>query len=373
MEKEDIEKLLQEYIKGTCSDAEKALLESWYIQQNAVEPISVEALKADLKSIGAGLPLYKPAAKISLFKRIFTPRIAAAAMLILTLSAGLFFYINNNQVVTPESSEILPGGNKAVLTLSNGEKISLTDAADGNIANQANVSITKTADGQLIYTIHDSKDTSLPPKYNTVETPNGGQFHIVLPDGTKVWLNAASSLRFPTYFAGKERKVELTGEGYFEVSKNQKMPFLVKTNKQDVEVLGTHFNVNAYADEEVIKTTLIEGSVKVKTSFATQILRPGQQSLLDGNSLSVAEVDTDVATAWKNGQFMFNDEHIEAIMRQISRWYNVDIEFLHKPSESKIFWGTISRFENVSQVLEILELTKSVKFKIEGRRIIVMK
>lgn len=369
MEKEEIRAQLKKYIQGSSSAQEKELLESWYLQQDQVTPLSAEDLRSDLKAVGDRLPLYRPTDEKPLFKKLFTIRVAAAAVLLVTLSIGLFFYKKSTSPA--EQAEILPGGNKALLTLGNGEKISLTDAADGNIADQANVSITKTADGQLIYTIHESGNKTLVTSYNTVETPKGGQFHIVLPDGTKVWLNAASSLRFPTYFAGKERRVELTGEGYFEVSRNKECPFFVKTDNQEIEVLGTQFNINSYRDEGATKTTLVEGSVKVKSAFAIHTLKPGQQSLLKENSLEVTDVDTEVATAWKNGQFMFNDEHLEAIMRQISRWYDVDISFAQKPSETKLFWGTISRFENVSQVLEILEMTKSVKFKIEGRRIIV--
>ena len=370
MEKEEIKGLIKKYAEGNASCDEKAILESWYLQQELPQPISAEHFSEDIKEVSNRLPLYRPVVERKLFKRFFNPRIAsAAAVLLIIFSIGLFFY--NRPGSGTISSEILPGGNKALLTLANGEKISLTDAADGSIADQANVNITKTANGQLVYTILNSANQSLPPSYNTVETPKGGQFHIVLPDGTKAWLNAASSLRFPTYFAGNSRKVELTGEGYFEVSKNKKSPFFVKTDNQEIEVLGTHFNVNAYKDEGATKTTLLEGSVRVKSGEASYVLSPGQQSLLKGNVFNVSNVDTEISTAWKNGQFMFNDETIDAIMRQISRWYDVDVEFAQKPSGTKVFWGTISRFENVSQVLEILEMTKSVKFKIEGRRIIV--
>jgi len=370
MEKEEIKSLFKKYAEGKCTEEEKAILESWYLRADFKTPIGVDDLEADLKEVDGRLPLYKPVRERTLVRKIFNPRIAAAAVVLIALSVVLF--LNNRTEPSPASTEILPGGNKALLTLGNGQKISLSDAANGNIANQANVSITKTANGELIYTIQNMGDRSLPPTYNTVETPKGGQFQVVLPDGTKVWLNAASSLRFPTYFSGTDRKVELTGEGYFEVAKNKEMPFIVKTDGQQTEVLGTHFNINSYTDEGATRTTLLEGSVRVRTPTAMQLLKPGQQALLKGGVLKVGDVDIEVATAWKNGQFMFNDEHIEAIMRQISRWYNVEIEFAHQPSDTKLFWGTISRFENVGQVLEILEMTKSVKFKIEGRRIIVL-
>ncbi|MNK47393.1 fec operon regulator FecR [compost metagenome] len=370
MKKEEIRALIKKYTEGNATAEEAELLESWYLQQESSELISAEDLKADLKAIGDRLPLHQPVVNIPLYKRFSKTKFAAAAVLLVVFSVGLFFYNKSDENTV--AMEILPGGNKALLTLGDGQKISLNDAADGNIADQANVSITKTADGQLIYTVVNAEDNSLPASYNTVETPKGGQFNIVLPDGTKVWLNAASSLRFPTYFAGKQRKVELSGEGYFEVSRNKEAPFIVKTDHQEVEVLGTKFNINSYKDEGVTKTTLLEGRVRVSSAFAVHTLKPGQQSLLKGTSLAVADVDTEIAVAWKNGQFMFNDEHLEVIMRQISRWYDVEVAFAHKPAPTKLFWGTISRFENVSQVLEILEMTKSVKFKIEGRRIIVL-
>lgn len=369
MENQEIKELLQKYTDGNVTEKEKGLLESWYIARHLTNNLSVSDMEEDLKAIGQDLPLYRPERRVLNF-----PRIAAAAILLFTLSAGLFLYLNHaaKDPAQPVAA-IVPGGNKAVLTLGNGERISLTDATDGNIASQPDVSITKTADGQLTYTVNARGEQDHTPTYNLIETPKGGQFQVVLPDGSRVWLNAASSLRYPTHFSGKQRKVELTGEGYFEVAKNKAMPFFVKTANQEVEVLGTHFNINAYTDEEFLKTTLIEGSVKVSTNAGNRLLKPGQQSMLKGNILKVGPVDTDIAVAWKNGQFMFNDENIQSIMRQIARWYDVEVVYLKTPSESEVYWGTISRFENVSQILDILELTRSVRFKVEGRRIIVMK
>lgn len=369
----NLEDLLEKFRSGTCTEAEKALLESWYIQHEGTFDLTEPELEADLKSLSAGLPLFRPVVKP--LKKRKTNYVAAgiAAMLLLVLSAGLLLVNNKLGHLTNTKVEILPGGNKAVLILKDGSRISLTDAADGNIASQGNVRISKTKEGQLIYTIISDDNPNGPVDYNTIETPKGGQFQVILPDGTKVWLNAVSSLRYPTRFGGAQRKVVLNGEGYFEVTKNKNQPFVVATAAQEVEVLGTQFNLNTYADESVVKTTLIEGSVKVKIADGFKILKPGEQSVLYGKQLTVNSVDTDVPTAWKNGQFMFNDENIESIMRQISRWYNVDVEYRGKPSDSKLFWGTISRFENVAEVLDILELTKAVKFKIEGRRIIVMR
>jgi len=211
--------------------------------------------------------------------------------------------------------------------------------------------------------------------YNRIQVPYGGQYQLELPDGTKVWLNAGSSLRYPVSFTGHERKVELTGEGYFEVAKNKTMPFRVQTSKQVVEVLGTHFNINAYNDDPSVKTTLLEGSVKVtqNTMGTFKMLKPGQQSVLKNNELQVKEADTEEAVAWKNGLFLFNDQSLDEIMHQVSRWYDLQIVFDDVSLKTQRFGGSISRFKNVSQLLQVLESTGSVHFKIEGRRLTAMK
>lgn len=369
MKNDTVKELLKKYSEGVCTAQERALLESWYLKQNSAFTLSEDELKEDLKAIAQDLPLFKPTRKKSLI-----PRYAAAAMLMISLSAGLLYYSNYfSKAVVHESAQILPGGNKAFLTLSDGRRISLTDATDGNIDGQGDVEIVKTADGEIIYTVKSVKGKSNENAYNLMETPKGGEFTVKLPDGTTVRLNAASSLRYPLHFGTKSRVVELTGEGYFEVAKNTAVPFIVKTHKQEILVVGTHFNVNAYADEEEQKTTLLEGKVIVSTPTQSETLKPGEQSILKNDILTAGIVDTDISVSWKNGQFMFNDESIQGIMRQISRWYNVDVVYEDKLPALKVFGGTISRFENVSEVLDVLSLTKIVKFKIEGRRIIVMK
>ncbi|WP_442592071.1 FecR family protein [Pedobacter sp. AW31-3R] len=375
MNTEEVEKLLKKYLDNTCSEEERALLETWYLKEQ-LQPtglLSREELQADLSAISEGLPLNRslPERPSYHLRRLYP--VAAAAAVLIVCSLGLYNYMKPKPVVTATTTAaIRPGSNKAFLTLSDGSRIALTAANNGTIANQAGVSVTKTANGQLVYTISEADLSTGRDMYNTIETPKGGQFQVNLPDGTKVWLNAASSLRYPVSFSGQQRKVELTGEGYFEVAKNKSKPFTVSAENQEVKVLGTHFNINAYKDEKGIRTTLLEGRVSVNTTSAQRILTPGQQSLFAGNSLSIKNVDTDISVAWKNGQFMFNYENLQGIMRQVSRWYNVEIVYKKMPSETKLFWGSISRFENVSEVLHVLELTKTVKFKIEGRRIIVM-
>ncbi|WP_214227931.1 FecR family protein [Pedobacter sp. B4-66] len=305
---------------------------------------------------------------------------AAVASIIIVAALGLYLYTNRSggkkQQFVSSTSHIETGGNKAYLTLSNGKRITLTDSKNGTLAAQNGVQITKTADGQLVYTVVGNKNSSA-NDYNTIETPRGGQYQIRLPDGTNVWLNAASSLKYPSIFKGNERKVELKGEAYFEVSKNKKMPFRVITNTQTIEVLGTHFNVKGYLEEADTKTTLLEGSVKVVNTHSTNglVIKPGQQAQVknDGDDqINIVYADMEEVMAWKNNYFRFNSENIQSVMRKISRWYDVDVEYDGTISAEE-FNGTISRTKNIAQVLRMLEETKGVHFKIEGRRIVVMK
>ena len=314
--------------------------------------------------------------------RLFKIMGYAAAVLII-LSAGLYFYQSPPKKVLISKArntkiDIKPGGNKAILTLADGRSVVLNEANNGVIASQSGLTIKKAKDGQLIYTVDVALEKSAgsagnTASYNTISTPRGGAYQINLPDGTKVWLNAASSLRFPVRFASKERSVQLTGEAYFEVSKDKSKPFKVKTGMQTIEVLGTHFNVNAYPEEEFYNTTLLEGSVRISTTGVNRLLKPGEQSIMSARNgkIVVDNVDTEEVVAWKNNKISFNSQPIEKIMRQVSRWYNVEIVYEGDIS-GKTFTGTISRYANVSEVLKMLELTDLVHFKIEERRITVM-
>lgn len=311
------------------------------------------------------------------FFQFITWRWAAAAAVFLVL-VGIGYLLlgdkNENretvktQPVEGIKNDITPGGDKAILTLADGSQIILDSAHNGDLANQGNVKVIK-LNGQLAY-----KGTggSAEVLYNTISTPRGGQYQLLLADGSKVWLNAASSLRFPASFIGKERLVELTGEGYFEIAKNENQPFKVDiAGKGVVEVLGTHFNINAYSDAASIKTTLLEGRVKVAASGgATALLKPGEQAQINGGIKLVNDVDTDEIIAWKAGLFQFNRADVVFIMRQVSRWYNVDVVF-EGPVSMKSFSGIVSRSNNVSEVLKIMEKA-GVKFKINGNRITVM-
>lgn len=289
-----------------------------------------------------------------------------------------FFFIRNTngEKVSQYAQDLPPGGNKATLTLANGQEINLSDAANGDLVKQQGISITKAADGQLVYHVSDKDNAHTgQPEYNTITTPKGGQYQIVLPDGSKVWLNAASYLKFPSTFARLvNRKVELSGEAYFEVAKDKAHPFIVESNKQTVEVLGTHFNISSYPDEQLIKTTLLEGSVSVNKSGTKEsaLLKPGEQLQLSSNNMEIVAVDVQSEVAWKNGYFKFKDDRIEDIMQQLSRWYNIEVKYEGATTE-ELYSGRISRFKNISQVLNMIEDAQSVHFKIEGRRITVTK
>src|SRR5690606_28373157 len=259
--------------------------------------------------------------------------------------------------------DIVPGTDRATLTLADGTIIPLSDVGNGKIANQAGISLTKTDEGQLLYSVKESITENLGKElvYNIISTPKGGQFQVVLPDGTKVWLNAMSSLRYPVLFTEDERIVELKGEGYFEVARNTKQPFKVLTDNQTVTVLGTHFNINSYKKNESIKTTLVEGSVKVSGSIVGEatgaksvILKPGQQaSISSTNILKVKKVNVDNAIAWKLGVFQFENTNIKDVMEEFSRWYDVDVDF-DKEVPNINLWGRVYRNVNAAEALEIL-------------------
>ncbi len=296
--------------------------------------------------------------------------IAAAASVLLVIGLAVTTYFNKKAEQALHVSAILPGGDKAVLTLTNGSQVVLSDARAGEIGRQQNVEIKQTAKGWITYTAEGPAQTAA--AFNTLTTPRGGQYAIILQDGTKVWLNAASTLKYPVVFAGNERRVELSGEAYFEVAKNAEKPFLVKTAGQTVRVLGTHFNVNSYADEKVTRTTLLEGKVTVtgNTGGQTLKLRPGEEAITAGSKVQLAATpDIDGAMAWKEGKFLFNNTDLHTVMRMLSRWYDVDVEY-QGPVAEHHYSGRISRNAPVSQVFEILK-TSGINFIINGRKIIV--
>ena len=264
-----------------------------------------------------------------------------------------------------------PGINNATLTLADGSTITLDSAANGGLAQQGNTKVIK-LNGQIAYTNTGAAPDNAAPLMNTIATARGNQYVLVLSDGSKVWLNAASSMRFPTAFKGKERKVEITGEAYFEIARNPAMPFRVVAGGGEIEVLGTHFNVNAYSDESSVKTTLLEGAVAVKKEKARVTLSPGQQAgfSADKGTISLKEVDVARETAWKDGYFYFDNTDIYMLMRQAARWYDVEVTFKGKVTEDG-FSGKISRSVPLSKLLKVLE-QYDLHFNIEGKHITIM-
>jgi transmembrane sensor len=297
---------------------------------------------------------------------------AAVVFIVFSFTAYISLHKKKEHVF---ATDVLPGKNKAILILADGKKISLSDAMNGDIAKEAGLAITKTADGQLVYNMAGSENIN-DTRLNTISTPNGGEWQIQLPDGSKVWLNAASSIQYSLNIGtAKQRLVKLDGEAYFEVAKNAAHPFIVETDKQSVEVLGTHFNINSYKDELVTKTTLLEGSIRVlhKSTAESEILKPGEQSLVSISGIDVKEVNVDESIAWKNGYFMFNNERQESILRKVARWYNVEVEYADADAKNVMYYGTVSRFEKISKVLTKLEQTGQVRFDIKANKIIVYK
>lgn len=296
-----------------------------------------------------------------------------AAAILLLAGAGAWLYIGNQtsketaqKLSGPGRTDLAPGSLGALLTLSNGKTIVLDSMADGTLTDPGGVTVIKLSDGQLAY----MGGGTGPLTFNTLSTPRGRQFRLTLPDGTNVWLNSASSLQYPTAFTGKTREVALNGEGYFEVAENSAQPFVVKTSRAEVQVLGTDFNLMAYDDEEEIRTALVNGSVKVATETSANVLKPGQEAVVSQAAISVKEANLEEVLAWKEGKFRFDGAKISAIMRQLARWYDVEIVYEGPVSNSE-FYGVIPRRDSASQILDALEIPGNVHFQIEEKKIIV--
>lgn len=375
--KSNAEELLDKYRKGLCTEQEKAIVESWHLQELAgktYEPTQAELLKAD-KELRHILSL--PAAQGK--PRKLWALISIAASILLILSVGAYLFINKNQLqqiqqplqVTQNKPVAEP--KRAVLTLANGAAIVLDHTKAGMLARQGSATIHQTQQGALLYKAQTETTTEAPLLYNTIATKKCAVYDLVLADGTKVWLNSSSSLSFPAEFSGKERNVKLTGEAYFEVAKNKEKPFIVEANGTKVQVLGTHFNIGAYADEPAVVTTLLEGSVKVSKNDKEALIVPGQQALSWAHSgnISLATANMDEVMAWHNGYFKFHNEDVKSIFRKVSRWYDIEVEYRGDLSDQR-FGGTYSRSKTIGELLAHLEKIGNIHFKIEGRRIIVM-
>lgn len=394
---QQLEALIKKYVKNECTEQEvQTLLNAFNIPGNEeLLKVLLTEQYHNLEITGDASPedeLVFEQIHHKLISRIKqgdeTPkirwlnwRVAAAAIIIIAACAGIIFSLKlpqrlapANDIVKTTKTDILPGSSKAILTLANGKKMILSNIPNGVIARQGNTVIHKDAAGTLINIADTHAQGNNLNAYNIVETPIGGEYSVTLADGTKVWMNAASSLKYPVQFSDNERVVELTGEAYFEVAKDAAKPFKVKSSGQTIEVLGTHFNINAYENEEVMKTTLLEGRVKVLNKTGVQFLNPGQQSVMnfggDGRIKVLTDMDTDEVTAWKEGYFQFNQADIHTVMRQLSRWYDIKVSYSPEIA-SKEFQGAIQRDLKFSQVLRILGKTK-LHFTVKGKEVMVM-
>ena len=397
-EKNNWEYLIEKFTKNTCTKEEFDQLLKWVEQDYNNEDLTEELRKhwenvgnenqgssidwekkfstlLDETRLGTPvIPLYRNHRKMRLIKW------AAVASVLLLISVGGYFGFYSRNKMSVEISkttnehihpnrDVAPGGNKAILTLADGSIINLDSAQNGTLATQGNIKVIKGEDGQLFYYVDQENSTAV--GYNTISTPRGGKYEIVLSDGTRVWLNAESSLEFPASFTGKTREVTLRGEGYFEVAKNALIPFHVKVDHMTIEVLGTHFNVNAYSEEPDIETTLLEGSIKIKKAGKVQILSPGEQAKFTSSGIFLNKnADLQQVMAWKEGFFLFDNTDIYTLMRQVARWYDVEVNF-----EGKIavegFTGKISRNVPLSKFLKVLELNE-MHIKTEGKKITII-
>lgn len=382
MEPKEIKSLLEKYRTGNCSKEERALLDAWYLEQlHKPANLSLDEIESAEAQIRADVFNRIEFTRQTKVRKLWMAGVAAS-VLITVFGLSLVFLKKEKtvrQTTISYVNDIAPGKHKAVLQLSNGNSIELNQTKEGVTFDGSGVAY---HDGSKLIAPAATKDVSM----ITAITPNGGTYAFVLSDGTKVWLNAASSIKFPQRFDEKSvRRVELKGEAYFEVASikttdkdiERRVPFVVVTDRQEIEVLGTHFNVNSYQNELQTRTTLLEGSVRLNSVDKSGpqadgiILKPGHTAVLEGKRFTVLETDTEEAMAWKNGYFLFRNESLYSIMRKISRWYDVEVvyqgDFGHREFE-----GSVSRFKNVSEILRKFELTGNIHFKIEGRRIIVM-
>ncbi len=373
----DAKDILRRYMDGQCTEEERAWVEEWYKahydSEFKVDPSLAEEHFAE---VWHALESEMTRKKIWPIRKVA----AIAAAVSMVLGVGTFYFwrslpSNTEQMAEQqEQFQIEAGRNQALLTLADGRTIHLDSVPIGGYVHEEGMTITKMDDGTLSYKIHGNNTLTAKDIYNTISTPRGGQYKVVLPDNSIVWLNAVSSLRFPVVFASNTRQVELSGEGYFEVSHNKQKPFIVTSQNQHTIVKGTKFNITAYPDDTKMTTTLLEGSVLVRNvrqgAIDEVLLRPNEQTVLQHNSLVKSSVDAVAAIAWKNGKFIFDNTPLQAIMQQLARWYDVDVVYLESV-EGIAFTGVVSRFENIQDVLRKISLTESVRFETKERRIMV--
>ncbi|MES2458362.1 MAG: FecR domain-containing protein [Bacteroidota bacterium] len=374
MVEKNVNILAEKYRLGRCTPEELALIESWYLTLKDTNDLPSHArIEETMAEVWAKLNISaKPALKL-------WPRITTIAAAVTAIAMCIYLFNQYRHDLSPGetaedlySNDIAPGSNGATITLANGKTIELSGAKKGVVVGKdltyndgTGIDSSKLGmtNGGSLSSRANAKDLL------TATTARGKTYQFTLPDGSKVWLNADSKITFPSQFSGKERIVQLSGEAYWQVAKDSKHPFVVKTDKQDLQVLGTHFNISAYPGQPII-TALEEGSVKITAGGHAKTIVPGEQTVLVNNAISVEEADLYETLAWKDGNFAFNTEKIEDIMTALSRWYDIEVEY-RDGVKGRTFSGNISRFKNISQVLKMLEKTKDVHFKIEGRRVTV--
>ncbi|MFD1257984.1 FecR family protein [Mucilaginibacter terrae] len=376
MDNQHYRQLVHRYLNNRAS-AEELEVFADLLKKGELQPYLRDALNAEAGISQLDEQAFEPHTVTRKLTPVWFKYAAAAAMLIfasvstyllLHPSAPKQFIVNQNK----NNNDVSPGDNKAILTLADGKQMILTGRAKGVITTLHAAKVNQVSDGQIAYQTLNSRSVPIQQAliYNTVSTPRAGQYQVVLPDGTQVWLNAASSIRFPVEFSGTERRVYITGEVYMEVSKNKEKPFYVETGAQTIRVLGTHFNVNAYPDEQGITTTLLEGRIQISNGRSHQLLLPGNQVKLLHEKFSFEPAsDTEGAVAWKNGFFKFYKTDLPTLTRQLARWYDIDVVYRGAIPQHK-FVGEIKRKTNLSNVLRILE-TSGVKFKIDNKTLYI--
>jgi len=364
-----IQELAHRYKNGTISAEEKAEFENW-LNENSDQPIEVPEAYASSETEAEARLLASIEKQIDqpIKVRRLWPRIAAAASILIAISAGGYFLLHQHpDAERITKNDIAPFSKLAVLKTGHGKTIVLNNNFKGTLAQYTQTSIQQTGDEQIAYSSNAGTDEQI--KYDTLQVPAGGKpYHLKFTDGSIIIVNVASALRFPENFNGNKREAQLiSGEAYFSIVHNSRSPFSLKAKGQLIEDIGTEFNVNTYADEPDSRTTLVSGAVRVNK----KTLNPGQQAIITPTSIVIAAADLDQTTAWKNGYFRFNGENIQTIMRELSRWYNIDVKYDGKIS-TEGYYVKVSRSKNISEVLKALERTNSVHFKIEGRRVTVL-
>lgn len=386
MDKKEFLKLVSKYNQGLATEEEIAFLNAYDGLFDSQEDILDQLSPEDKSQLKASMHAHITGHMQTRIQQSNRARGGkkgwlAAAVVLVSCTVGYVLYKSSYRdhalktVVTSQKTELIsPGSNQAILTLSNGDQIALNDRANGVVHKESGLLITKNDDGQLQYEMAATAKVAI----NTLTTPRGGQYQLILSDGTKVWLNADSKIIYPTQFGSDERKVEVLGEAYFEVAKNPGRPFKVVSKNQVIEVLGTHFNVNNYQDEAIAKTTLLEGSVKISSVVngvvdrsSSKILQPGEQASLQSGraGITVTNSDLESAIAWKNGYFRFNRTDMQSMMRQVARWYDVEVEYRGEISDD-LFGGSLRRSDNIQEVIRILQLSK-INVVVSGKKIII--